>query len=289
MRTQNERGLYHGRSERATATVPAYHSGVSVALLHPGELGAAIGAALVEAGNQVHCASACRSKATHGRALAARLVDDGDVATLLRRSNLVICVCPPHAALDVATKVAASVKEKRDWVYLDANAVAPATVSRISEVVEGAGARYVDGGIIGPPPTTPGSTRLYLSGLGATEAREALATDRFEVRVIDERPSSASALKLAYAAWTKGSAALLLAARAAAVHSGVDETLLEEWRTSQPELEDRWGRARRSAMEKGWRWSGEMGETASMFEELGLPSGFHTAAAEIFQDPTTLL
>jgi 3-hydroxyisobutyrate dehydrogenase-like beta-hydroxyacid dehydrogenase len=134
-------------------------------------------------------------------------------------------------------------------MYLDANAIAPITAGRVSEIVECAGARYVDGGIVGPPPVIPGRRRLYLSGQVATEAREVLVTDRFEVRAIDERPTSASALKLAYAAWTKGSAALLLAVRAAAVHAGVDETLLEEWRTSQPELEDRWRHDRRSALE----------------------------------------
>lgn len=181
--------------------------------------------------------------------------------------------------------MASAVTGKRDWMYLDANAIAPVTANRVAEIVEDAGARYVDGGIVGPPPVIPGRMRLYLSGQAAAEARQALVTDRFEVRVIDEHLTSASALKLAYAAWTKGSAALLLAVRAAAIGSGVDETLLEEWRTSQPELEGRWGHARRSAREKGWRWSGEMEEIASMFEELGLPSGFHTAAAEVFEDP----
>ena len=183
-------------------------------------------------------------------------------------------------------QVAAAAKDKRGWIYLDANAVAPATACKVARVVEDAGARYVDGGIIGPPPVAPGATRLYLSGPGATEAREALGTPRLDIRVINEQPCSASALKLSYAAWTKGSAALLLAARAAAAKAGVDDTLLAEWHTSQPGLEDRWGSARQSALEKGWRWSGEMREIASMLEELGLPSGFHAAAAEVFEDRT---
>jgi 3-hydroxyisobutyrate dehydrogenase-like beta-hydroxyacid dehydrogenase len=259
---------------------------VNIALLHPGQMGAAIGAALVEAGKPVHWASAGRTQETQVRASAARLVDDGDVVTLLGRSDLVLSVCPPHAALDVASQVAAATKDKRGWIYLDANAVAPATACRVARVVEDAGARYVDGGIIGPPPVAPGATRLYLSGSGATEAREALGTPRLDIRVINEQPCSASALKLSYAAWTKGSAALLLAARAAAAKAGVDDTLLAEWHTSQPGLEDRWGSARRSALEKGWRWSGEMREIASMLEELGLPSGFHAAAAEVFEDRT---
>jgi 3-hydroxyisobutyrate dehydrogenase-like beta-hydroxyacid dehydrogenase len=260
---------------------------VNIALLHPGEMGAAIGGALVDSGKKVHWASAGRSQETQARASAARLIDDGDVATLLGHSDLVISVCPSHAALDVAFEVVAANRDKRGWIYIDANAIAPATARRVAQVVGDAGALYVDGGIIGPPPVTPGFTRLYLSGLGATEASEVLVTHLLDIRVIDDRPCSASALKLSYAAWTKGSSALLLAARAAAARAGVDEVLLEEWHTSQPGLEDRWGGARRSALEKGWRWSGEMREISSMLDEMGLPSGFHNAAAEIFEDPTT--
>ena len=231
-------------------------------------MGAAIGAALVEAGQKVYWASQGRSEVTTERAEAAGLIDEGDLVTMLGHSSLIISVCPPHAALDVAAAVAAAAKGKRDWLYLDANAIAPTTARRVSEIVEGAGARYVDGGIVGPPPVNPGRMRLYLSGRAATQASNVLMTDRFVVRVVDDGPTSASALKLAYAAWTKGSSALLLAVREAAVRSGVDETLLDEWRTSQPDLEDRWRHNRRSALDKGWRWSGEMEEIASMFEEL---------------------
>jgi 3-hydroxyisobutyrate dehydrogenase-like beta-hydroxyacid dehydrogenase len=130
---------------------------VNIALLHPGQMGAAIGAALVEAGKPVHWASAGRTQETQVRASAARLVDDGDVVTLLGHSDLVLSVCPPRAALGVASQVAEAAKDKCDWIYLDANAVALATACRVARVAEDAGARYVDGGTIGPPPVAPGS------------------------------------------------------------------------------------------------------------------------------------
>jgi hypothetical protein len=79
----------------------------------------------------------------------------------------------------------------------------------------------------------------------------------------------------------------LLAARAAAAKAGVEDPLLAEWNISQPGLGGRWEGAQRAALEKGWRWSGEMREIASMFNSLGLPPGFHTAAAEVFEDPAT--
>ena len=88
---------------------------------------------------------------------------------------------------------------------------------------------------------------------------------------------------MAYASWTKGSAALLLAARALARAEGVEETLLAEWGISQPGLEERSARAAGSAAAKGWRWIAEMEEIAATMAAAGLPEGFHQAAAEIYR------
>jgi 3-hydroxyisobutyrate dehydrogenase-like beta-hydroxyacid dehydrogenase len=258
---------------------------VTVGLLHPGEMGAAIAAALVGEGQKVLWASEGRSPATSARAASAGLVDAGSVSRLVGSSDVVLSVCPPHAALEVAAAVAAEAgSDKTAWHYIDANAVSPATSLRISAIVEGAGARFVDGGIVGGPPTEPGATRLYLSGPDATDISPVLASPVLEIHVISETPGDASALKLSYAAWTKASAALMLVARQAAARSGVEGALLAEWRTSQPGLIERTEMARRSATEKGWRWSGEMDEIASMLGALGLPAGFHMAAGEVFRE-----
>lgn len=261
---------------------------MTIGLIHPGAMGAAIGAALVEAGYSVAWASSGRSQATRDRAEAARLHDCRTLAALVGECETIVSVCPPHAALDVASEVAGATRGRTGWTYLDANAIAPATSEQVAATVTPAGAAFVDGGIIGPPPLKVGTTRLYLSGPSAIELSEQLATARLELHVLSERAGDASALKLAYAAWTKGSAALLLATRAAASHAGVEQALLDEWRISQPGLLERLDGAERSTAEKGWRWSGEMREIASMFESLGLPPGFHTAAAQVFDDPTTL-
>jgi 3-hydroxyisobutyrate dehydrogenase-like beta-hydroxyacid dehydrogenase len=259
---------------------------VTVGLLHPGEMGAAIGAALVAAGQEVLWVPDGRSPATSARASAAGLADAGSLDRLVGASDVILSVCPPHAALDVATAVAAAGTGpgKTGWHYIDANAVSPVTSLRISEIVEGSGARFIDGGIIGRPPLQPGTTRLYLSGPDAIEVTPALATPVLELHVISEAAGDASALKLSYAAWTKASAALVLVAREAAARSGVESALLAEWRTSQPGLIERSDAARIAAVEKGWRWTGEMEEIASMLGALGLPPGFHLAAAEVFHD-----
>ena len=245
-----------------------------VGLLHPGEMGAAVGGALRGRGESVLWASSGRSTTTAERAQEAGLADVGDVPELCRRCEILLSICPPHAALDVA-------RAARGFtgIYVDANAIAPETARAIASLH----ARAVDGGIVGPPPEQPGTTRLYLSGPEAGRIVELFAGTPLDARVVSDAPGAASALKAAYAGWTKGSAALLLTVRALARAEGVEDALLEEWRLSLPTLEERSGGAARSARRKGWRWVGEMHEIARSMSAHGLPTGFHEAAAETFR------
>jgi len=277
-------------------------SGRTIGLLHPGEMGAAVGQCLVAGGHAVLWAAEGRSPATAARAEAAGLMAAPDPAELVRRTDVILSVSPPHAALEVARQVAGA---GFGGVYVDANAISPATAREVAGIVEGGGADYVDGGIIGTPPVAPGFIRLYLSGPRADEVRALFGGTAVDARLIGTPAASggpagsaeaagptvpaaspetaASAVKMAYASWTKGSAALLLAARALARAEGVEETLLAEWALSQPGLDGRSGRAARSAAAKGWRWVAEMEEIAATMAEAGLPDGFHRAAAEIYR------
>ncbi|HYA09082.1 MAG TPA: DUF1932 domain-containing protein [Gaiellaceae bacterium] len=250
----------------------------TIGLLHPGEMGAAIGAVLRGAGRDVLWASDGRSSATARRAEAAGLDDAGTVAELTRRAGVVLSVCPPHAALDLARQVAGY-----GGVFVDANAVSAATSRAVGEVIAGAGGAYVDGGIVGSPPTGPGTTRLYLSGAGAASVAELFTGTIVDARVLSERVGDASAMKMAYAAWTKGTAALVLAVRALAREAGLEAALLADWHESLPQLPGMSLQAARSAAAKGWRWDAEMEEIAATFAAAGLPDGFHLAAAELFR------
>jgi 3-hydroxyisobutyrate dehydrogenase-like beta-hydroxyacid dehydrogenase len=247
---------------------------VTVGLLHPGEMGAAVGRALRDNGVEVVWASTWRSAATADRAAAAGLEDVGSIEELLDRADVVVSVCPPHAALEVAAAA-----EGVPGIYVDANAVSPDTARTIAARVP----RFVDGGIVGSPPQEPGTTRLYLSGPEADAVAGLFSGSALEAVVLSGEPGAASALKMSYAAWTKGSAALLLATLATAEANGVGEALLAEWRMSIPEAEGRLASASRSALTKGWRWIGEMEEIARTFAAAELPSGFHEAAAEIYR------
>jgi 3-hydroxyisobutyrate dehydrogenase-like beta-hydroxyacid dehydrogenase len=250
----------------------------TVGLLHPGEMGAAVGGCLVSVGHEVLWDPAGRSRASTGRALAAELTGV-TFDRLITRSSVILSICPPARALDVAHQVAAA---GYGGLYVDANAISVATAEQVCAVVTGAGATYVDGGIIGMPPEDAGHTRLYLSGPHAAEVRPLFSRSRLDARIAEGPPYAASSVKMAYAAWTKGSAALLLAARALARASGVERTLLTEWSLSQKALGEQSERSASAAAAKGWRWVAEMEEIAASMAAAGLPAGFHEAAADVF-------
>jgi 3-hydroxyisobutyrate dehydrogenase-like beta-hydroxyacid dehydrogenase len=250
--------------------------GATIGLLHPGEMGAAIGRVLRESGYPVVWAAADRSTETAQRAEAAGLRDVGTVAGVADESDVILSVCPPHAAEEVASAIAGF-----DGIYVDANAVSPDTTRAVADAAKARS--FVDGGIVGSPPTETGATRLYLSGSDADDVAEVFEGTLVDARVIPGEIGAASAMKMVYAAWTKGTAALLLAIRAAARAEGIEATLVGEWQQSLPELVERSERAAMSAARKGWRWDYEMEEIASTFASAGLPDGFHRAAADVFR------
>ncbi len=251
----------------------------TIALLHPGDMGSALGACLVGNGHQVVWASAGRSAGTRARAAAAGLKDMVSLARAVGAADIVLAVCPPHAALDLAEEVAALAFE---GLYVDANAIAPDTTREVGALVEAAQARFVDGGIIGPPPSKAGLARLYLAGPQAAEVAALFAGSFTDARVVKGPVGAASALKVAYAAWNKGSIAMLAAIRTFAQVEGVDAELLAEWAISQPELAKR-SESITVQSRKAWRWIAEMEEIGASFETDGLPPGFFEAAAELYR------
>lgn len=251
----------------------------AIGVLHPGEMGSAVAAAACAGGARVLWASEGRSAATRRRAEGAGLHDVGTLSALVRQSEMVLSVCPPHAATDVARAVAA---HHFAGIYVDANAVSPGTARAIGAIVARAGAVFVDGGIVGPPPQGDGTSRLYLSGREAARVAASFARGPLEAIVLDGPPGAASALKMAYAAWTKGTAALLMALRALAVSERVDDALVREWGRSLPDLPARSEAAVRGSARKAWRFVSEMEEIAATFAAAGLPDGFHRAAGEIY-------
>jgi 3-hydroxyisobutyrate dehydrogenase-like beta-hydroxyacid dehydrogenase len=241
-------------------------------------MGASVGAAARSAGTRVLWCSEGRGAATRDRAESAELEERTSLQTLCDESDFVVSVCPPaHERL--AADVAAT---GFSGVFVDANAVAPDTVRALEVHFDVARVRFVDGGLIGPPAWREGTTRLHLSGEGAAEVAALFAGSSLEAHVVEGGVGAASALKMVFAAQTKGHSALLLAALAAAAAHGVEEALLAEWEKTQPALVGRVQGSAPMLAAKAWRFEGEMLEIAETLRAAGLPPGFHQAAAELY-------
>jgi 3-hydroxyisobutyrate dehydrogenase-like beta-hydroxyacid dehydrogenase len=198
----------------------------------------------------------------------------------------VVAACARHAGARVVWASAgrrSATRERAAGAGLEDAGSLRATAREIARVIEGAGAAFIDGGIIGPPPRKPGTTRLYVSGAGAPQVKSLFGDSPLEVVVLDAPAGAASAVKMAYASWTKGTSALILSVRALAAIEGVEDALLGEWRISQPQLVKRAEDAASGSAPKAWRFVGEMEEIAATFAAAGLPDGFHQAAAEVWR------
>ncbi len=251
-----------------------------IGIIHPGEMGSFVAASVSNSGHDVLWASEGRSDRTRDRAEHLKFTDAGSISALCAECAMVLCVCPPHAAEDVADRV---LETGFNGLYLDANAISPMRVERIGEKLSAGGIRFVDGGIIGLPDWDNGHTWLYLSGKHAAEVAACFSSGPLKAEVVGDRFGKASALKMCYAANTKGTTALICAVVAAAEALGVKKELLDQWSREGSALAENASRRIRGVTAKAWRFSGEMEEISATFLKAGVPGEFHAAAAEIYR------
>jgi len=251
-----------------------------IGILHPGEMGISIAASARNSGHHVSWVSEGRSPDTHARAARFELHDAGTLAHLCAECATILSVCPPHAAEEVARQVA---ENGFTGTYVDANAISPARVAQLDRMMTNAGISFVDGGIIGGPAWAPGNTWLYLSGPRANQIAECFSAGPLATHVLGTAIGTASALKMCYAAYTKGTTALLCAILATAENLGVREALEEQWDRDDPGFAEQVSQRVRRVTAKAWRCAGEMEEIAATFGDAGLPGDFHAAAANVYR------
>jgi putative dehydrogenase len=251
-----------------------------VAVIAAGAMGAAVGKRLADHGVTVLTSLAGRSAATAARAAAAGMAAASDAE--IAASDFVLSILPPGDALALAQRFAPALSASNvKPVYVECNAVNPATVERIAATIAPTGCAFVDAGIIGPPPKPSPSaqgrgtgTRFYASGEAAP--RFAMLREYgLDVRVLEGPPSAASALKMSYAGITKGTQALGAAMLLAAARAGSAAALREELRVSQPEMLALLQHFLPAMPAKAYRWVAEMQEIAGFV-------GDDPAAGEIF-------
>ena len=249
-------------------------------VIHPGMMGICVAATLQNSGHEVYWASEGRSPQTRNRAENFNLFDAGSLAGLCDTCSLIISVCPPHAAEEMAEQVLA---HSFQGVYLDVNAISPQRTIHIGQRMRAGGVDFVDGGIIGLPVWERGKTWLYLSGDKAPQAASFCSGGPLETTVVGNEVGKASALKMCYAAYTKGTTALLCGILATAQVLGVRGELETQWSRDWANFGEQAGERVRNVTAKAWRFAGEMTEIAATFREAGLPGEFHAAAEMIYR------
>ncbi len=253
---------------------------LNIGFIHPGTMGISLAASAQATGHAAYWVSTNRSQETRQRAEKYGLVPTTSIDALCEKCSIIISVCPPHAAMDVAREV---LDASFSGIYADVNAIAPEKTKAMSELMASTEIDFVDGGIVGGPAWHPDSTWLYLSGKCSNEVAECFIKGPLETHVIDDEIGKASAVKMSFAAYTKGTTALLCAILATADELGVRDELELQWSRNGSDFAQKAQDRMRNVTAKAWRFTGEMEEIAETFNSVGLPPGFHRASQDIYE------
>jgi 3-hydroxyisobutyrate dehydrogenase-like beta-hydroxyacid dehydrogenase len=260
---------------------------LTVAIVGTGEMGAAVGRRLHEAGARVVTSLAGRSAESVARVRSAGLEIADDDDSLVRGASFVLSIVPPGVAIEVAERLRGPISRADEPpVFVECNAISPATCRHICDLLD-ATTHFIDAGIIGGPPAAgtqdpAKGPRFYASGRDAYLLTR-LASFGLDIAFLDGPVGAASGLKLSYAGLTKGFTALCATMLAAAERDGLDDALRAELARSQPGFLARLDRAVPAMRPKAYRWVAEMRQIA---EFVGAPEDgatIYEGAAQLFQ------
>ena len=254
-----------------------------IAILMPGDMGHGVGRALRQHGLDVVTCLAGRSDRTRGLAEAAGMRDAGSLGALVAEAGLILSILPPDAAIVQAEAVAeAMTATGARPVYVDCNAVSPMTARDVGAIIAGAGAQFIDCGIIGLAPGKGPETRFHVCGPD-TAPIERLDGKGITVIAMGPEIGRASALKMVYAGLTKGTVTLHTAMLLAAWQLGVYDETIAEYTDSQPAALAAMRRRVPTIPADAGRWIGEMEEIAATLASVDVARGFHDGAAEVLR------
>ncbi|MGV9988052.1 DUF1932 domain-containing protein [Streptomyces olivaceus] len=251
----------------------------TLGVLHPGSMGAAVAAEARRSGAEVLWCPAGRSASSKERAARYGLTPVQTLSEMVDRADIILSLCPPAVAEDVALEVAAC---SYAGIYVDGNAVSPATMTNVSAIAQRSGATAVDGSVIGSPPSESKSPRFYLSGPAdaVRPVAQLFEGSTVQARLLSGGIGQASALKLSYSSYQKASRVLAAVAYALASDYGVEAELVDiaEGRTNSYLAETSYFP---KVAARSWRWGPEMKEAAQALEGAGLPADLADAAASV--------
>lgn len=256
----------------------------TIAVLSPGNMGGAVGGQLAKSGYRVISCLGDRSQFTRDKAAAAGIEGVANLEALVREADLLLSILDPGKAEFVAGEVAAALRTtSAALVYADCNATSPATAERLRDVTEGAGAKFIDVGIIGGAPGGPENFPSFCTSGPKAELMDELDGKGVRIKRIGPRIGQGSAIKICNGAWTKGAFALYATVMLAAEHYGFTEFLRERLPNSQAGTVGRIDQAMIRLPSLSGRYIGEMEQVASSLDDIGLTPLIHQGAADLFK------
>lgn len=254
----------------------------TVAILSPGDMGHAVGRALDEHGLDVITCLHGRSERTKGLARQANIRDVPTLEDMVSQADIVLSILVQSEAIGVARMVADAIwRVGADTIYADCNAVSPKSVATMDAVIRNAGARFIDGSIVGYPPGIEPRPRIYVSGPDAGMMM-AMDSELIEIKQLGDAIGRASSLKMCCSALTKGRSAVYLALWTAAELMGLSDELRAELASNNPDTLSDMERELPGLPTHASKYAGEMVELAETFGCMGVTSYLHRGAAEIF-------
>jgi len=254
-----------------------------IGFMTPGDMGQGVAMQLKAKGFTVCTALDKRSARSKKMAQEAGLTDVGSIAKLCAQADLVMSVMNPGAALEFAREAAATIRgQSNKPVFIDCNAVAPDTMREIEAAIKGAGSLCLDGGLIGPPPRGGAKVNLYVSGPGAADLTQ-IGNDKLVVHYMSEKLGDASAVKMCYSAFNKGTQGLLLETLMAGQRLGVYELLEKQLLSSKADMYEWVLSALPTLPPKAYRWVPEMHEIARTFQGVGMTPRIFQGEADMFE------
>ena len=254
----------------------------SIGITSPGDMGQGVAMCIKALGFNVCMASDGRSPRTRTLGEKAGLTDCHTLENLVKTCDMVLSVLDPGAAVTNAKAIAAACKAtNRKIVFVECNAIAPDTMREIAGIMEAVGCTVVDAGIIGPPPRNGAKQRFYVSGPNA-HLMDRINSPQIIVKVAGEKIGDASAVKMCYAALTKGSIALGTELLVAARKLGIDQVLEAEFKNGQAQLHESVLTRAAGMPFKAYRWVPEMNEIAKTFGGVGLTPRLFQGVSELY-------
>ena len=198
---------------------------------------------------------------------------------LVNESDYIFSIVPPRDALATAQRIAAAAqRETRPLYFIDLNAISPKSARQIDSLFSSNGPiRYIDGGIIGAPPSlqengTWKRPSLPVSGpyaLADAEPSGANLADVLNIKHINATIGSATGLKMCFASLTKGHTALAIQSFTTASQLGVLPSLKEAMSEFNPAGLKHAEASLPSMCPKAYRWVEEMRQIGETFEADG--------------------